>query len=143
MVVMQLKMRDHLDAAIERLAEYAMDVESPLNVWRGGEVPVNASYPYITVWPSLRFDASTRRMSDNSTTQAFRLTTQYSAQSAKSARWLQEQTYNALHEQRLVVDGHECSAMHLEPGAPVAQHQDLDYLYVGADSWTFVSTPQL
>lgn len=142
MVVATLDLTDHVDATIAALNAYATVAGIEWAVYRAGEVPPLPPYPYIVVWPFKRNDGTERRLSDDSTTRAMRVLTEFYGTTANSCWAVESHIDTALHQYRLTVTGAVCGPMHFEPARGVGRDPIIDDLYSGMSGWTFVSTLQ-
>lgn len=147
-MVVSTIVRDAVAALVQRLADYADDAGIELNVYRHGDVPPwpetdvgqAAYYPYVVVWAAQRTDTGARRVSDDSGHRPFRAVTQVAADAELVALWAEDHVDAALRGVRLDMGDVAVTRLRHEAGTAVGPDPEIEGLYVGTASWTWVAT---
>lgn len=116
----------------------ALDAASVAPVYKVGAVPASPAAGYMVVTPS------TPRAGDyshaaTSASRAWRFTVLYVGSSADSALFRAEEA-DTLLGTRLTVAGMNCSPVRREAGRPIIPDPDVEGVFSGADTFTFVTT---
>jgi hypothetical protein len=114
-----------------------------VHAYDSDEIPPLPEMPYVVLNIERRqgFDAPSRRMTFDSDMRGWRVVCQVVGATADEARWMEEVVELALERYRLPVT-EDVSVMRYDGGSPVARDTNVEDLYSGASTWTYVSVSQ-
>lgn len=99
-----------------------------------------AFFPYVVLYPTRRYASDVRRLSDDSSTIAWRLDTMCVGRTFSEVAYAEEKVREALEGERLALGSQSSTPIHYESSVPVALDPDMDDFYTSSIMWTTVST---